>query len=154
MRRTTAAGTFKGGVMRFLLRMAFWLTVILVLLPSGGSQPAPKVDVSAIDAMSAAKATVTDMRSFCERQPDACTVGSQAAVAIGHRAQAGAKMLYEYLNEHLGPHDTGTVVNTATGKAVPLPMPRPSQHTLTPADLAPAWRGPQPRKEARGDRPA
>ena len=88
--------------MRFLLRMAFWLTVILALLPSGGSQPMPKLTVSAIDAMLAAKATVTDMGSFCERQPDACTVGSQAAVAIGHRAQAGAKMLYEYFNEHVG----------------------------------------------------
>jgi Family of unknown function (DUF5330) len=140
--------------MRFLLRMAFWLTVILALLPSGGSQPTPKVNVSAIDAMWAAKATVTDMRSFCERQPDACTVGSQAAVAIGHRAQAGAKMLYEYLNEQLGSHDTGTAADAATDKAVPMPTARPSQHTLSPTDLAPAWRGPQPRKEARSDRPA
>jgi hypothetical protein len=131
--------------MRFLLRMAFWLTVVLVLLPSGGSQPTPNVNVSALDAMSAAKATVTDMRSFCERQPDACTVGSQAAVAIGHRAQAGAKMLYEYLNEHLGPNDTGTVASAATGKAVPLPTARPSQHTLSPIDVSSAWRGPQPR---------
>jgi Family of unknown function (DUF5330) len=126
--------------MRFLLRMAFWLTVILALLPSGGSQPTPKLNVSAIDAMWAAKATVTDVRSFCERQPDACTVGSQAAVTIGHRAQAGAKMLYEYLNEHLGAHDTGMPVNAAPGKAVPMPTARPSQHTLSSADLAPAWR--------------
>jgi hypothetical protein len=138
--------------MRFLLRMAFWLTVILVMLPSGGSQPTPTVNVSALDAMSAAKATVTDMRSFCERQPEACTIGSQTAVALGHRAQAGAKMLYEYLNEHLGPSDTGTVGNT--GKMVPLPPAKPSQHTLSPNDLTAPWRGPQPRKEARGDRPA
>jgi hypothetical protein len=131
--------------MRFLLRMAFWLTVILVMLPSGGSQPTPKVNVSAIDAMSAAKATVTDMRSFCDRQPEACTIGSQTAVAIGHRAQAGAKMLYEYLNEYLGPSDTGTVPNGASGK---LPPAKPSQHTLSPSDLTPAWRGPQPRKES------
>jgi uncharacterized protein DUF5330 len=137
-------GGLWGWVMRFLLRMAFWLTVILVMLPSGGSQPTPKVNVSAIDAMSAAKATVTDMRSFCDRQPEACTIGSQTAVAIGHRAQAGAKMLYEYLNEHLGPNDTGTVPNTATGKVAPLPPARPSQHTLSPTDLAPTWRGPQP----------
>jgi len=140
--------------MRFLLRMAFWLAVVLVLLPSGGSQPTSKVNVSALDAMSAAKATVTDMRSFCERQPDACIVGSQAAVAIGHRAQAGAKMLYEYLNEHLGPNDTGTIVNAAAGKSVPTPTARPSQQTLSPADLTPAWRGPPPRKEARGEGPA
>ena len=131
--------------MRFLLRMAFWLTVILVMLPSGGSQPTPKVNVSAIEAMSAAKATVSDMRSFCDRQPEACTIGSQTAVALGHRAQAGAKMLYEYLTEYLGPNDTGAVPNGATGKVVPLA--RPSQHTLSPNDLAPAWRGPQPRKD-------
>src|SRR5262247_1447080 len=122
--------------MRFLLRMAFWLTVILALLPSGGSPPTPKLTVSAIDAMLAAKATVTDMGSFCERQPDACTVGSQAAVAIGHRAQAGAKMLYEYLNEQLGPQPADAV--GSTGKA--------SQHTLTATDLEPAWRGHQPHR--------
>ena len=116
--------------MRFLLRMAFWLTVILALLPSGGSQPTPKLNVSAVDAMWAAQATVTDMRSFCERQPDACTVGSQAAVAIGQRAQAGAKMIYEYLTQRLGSHDSGSPVNAAAGKAVPLPTARPSQHTL------------------------
>jgi hypothetical protein len=133
--------------MRFLLRMAFWLTVILALLPSGGSQPTPTINVSALEAMSAAKATVTDMGSFCGRQPDACSVGSQAAVAIGHRAQAGAKMLYDYFNEHFGSQDAGTTANAANGTALPLPTPRPSQHTLSPADLAPGWRGPQSRKE-------
>ena len=140
--------------MRFLLRMAFWLTLVLALLPSGGSQPTPNLNVSAGEAMSAAKATVSDMGSFCERQPEACVVGSQAAVAIGQRAQAGAKMIYEYVNERFGARDVGTTENAATGKAVPLPPVRPSQHTLSPADLAPAWRGPQPRREARGDGPA
>jgi len=123
--------------------MAFWLSVVLVLLPSGGSQSTPKVNVSAVDAMSAATATVADMRGFCERQPDACVVGSQAAVALGHRAQAGAKMLYEYLNAHFG---------NEAGKGVPVPAARPSQQTLVPSDLAPAWRG--PRKEARAEGPA
>jgi len=130
--------------MWFLLRMAFWLGVILVLLPSGGSQPTPKAQVSATDAVSAAKAAVVDMRQFCERQPDVCVVGSQAAVTIGHRAQAGAKMLYEFLNEQLGPGETGTVTATAATSAA-----KRSQHTLTPTDLAPAWRGPQPRPDPR-----
>jgi Family of unknown function (DUF5330) len=127
--------------MRFLLRMAFWLTVILALLPSGGSQPTPKLNVSATDAMSAAKATVTDVQSFCERQPDACSLGSQAAVAIGQRAQAGAKMLYDYLNQHLGSRGTGAA-NGAAAEATPLPVARPSQHTLSPNDLAPTWHPP------------
>jgi Family of unknown function (DUF5330) len=144
---------FRGLPMRFLLRMAFWLTAILALLPSGGSQPAPKVNVSAGEAMSAAQATVSDMGSFCERQPNACSVGSQAAAAIGQRAQAGAKMLYEYFNERFGARDAGPHEGASAGNTVPLPPSRPSQHTLSPNDLAPTWRGPQPRKEARGDRP-
>jgi hypothetical protein len=124
--------------MRFLLRLAFWLAVVLVLLPSAGSQPAPKSQVGATEAMSAAKAAMSDMRAFCDRQPEACVIGSQAAITIGHRAQAGAKMLYEFLNEQLGPQDTGAV----NRKIAP-----PSQHTLTHDDMAPPWRGPQPRKE-------
>jgi hypothetical protein len=123
--------------------MAFWLTVILVLLPSGGSQPTPKVNVSASDAVSAAGATVSDMKQFCGRQSEACAIGSQVAVAIGHRAQAGARMLYEFLNAQRGPNDTGAIGKAVAGKAA-----GPSQHTLTAADLAPAWRGP-PHREAR-----
>jgi hypothetical protein len=122
--------------MRFLLRVAFWLGVVLVLLPSAGTQPTPKTQVGTAEAVSAARAAVEDLRSFCDRQPDACSVGSQAAVAIGHRAQAGAKMLYEFLNEQLGPQPSDAV--GSTGKV--------SQQTLTPADLEPAWRGQLPHR--------
>ena len=122
--------------MWFLFKMAFWLGLVLVLLPSGGSQPTPKMQVNAFDAMSAAKAAVSDMRQFCERQPDACVVGGQTAVALGQRAQVGAKMLYEFLNEQLGSNEAGV---TAT---IPAPPAKSSQHTLTPADLAPARRSP------------
>jgi hypothetical protein len=75
------------------------------------------------------------MSHFCERQPDACAVGSQAALTLGQRAQAGAKMLYEFLSEQLGPNETGSI-SAAKG------VPTTSQSTLTPADLQPAWRGP------------
>jgi hypothetical protein len=162
--------------MRFLLRMAFWLGVIVVLLPRGESAPASNAQVSATDAMSAATATVGDMRQFCERQPEACTVGSQAAVAIEERAKAGAKRLYEILNERLSANETDRIITATSAKnakPVPLPTARPSQHgsqttsrnasqnppqstsqnTLTPADAAPAWQGPPPRKDPR-ERPA
>jgi hypothetical protein len=122
--------------MRFLLRMAFWLGVVLVLLPSAGTESTPKVQVGTVEAVSAARAAVGDLRNFCDRQPEACTVGSHAAVVIGHRAQAGAKMLYEFLNEQLGPQAPDAV--GSTGKA--------PQQTLTPTDLEPAWRGHQPHR--------
>jgi hypothetical protein len=75
--------------MRFLFRMGFWLTVVLILLPSGGSQTNSNTLVNASDALSAAKATVTDARSFCARQPEACTIGSQAALALGRPSCSG-----------------------------------------------------------------
>jgi hypothetical protein len=135
--------------MRFLFRMMFWLTIVLVLLPSVGSQTTSSGIVSAGDAVSAAKAAVTDMRSFCERQTEACTVGSHAAALLGHRAQAGAKMLYDYLTERFGEGDSEASRNPASGNSLAQGAGR---DTLLPADLVPAWRGPRPRKEARLDR--
>jgi len=143
--------------MFFLLRMTFWLGLVLILLPIGSAQRSPSGgEVSASEAISAASATVGDLRGFCGRQPDACTVGSQVATAIGYRAQAGAKMLYEALSEAMAPRETGSVGNSASrnasgskAAAEKSAAERPSQSTLTPADLVPAWRGPPARKDAR-----
>jgi hypothetical protein len=138
--------------MFFLLRMAFWLSVVLILLPSGSAQrETPASQVGASDAISAASATVGDLRQFCTRQPDACTVGSQVATTLGYKAQAGAKMLYDFLTEALAPHETGSLASGtgqrgAIGKAA---LEKASQNTLTPTDLAPAWRGPPARKDAK-----
>src|ERR1700720_4423048 len=108
--------------MFFLLRMAFWLSVVLVLLPSGGSQrtataSAPSTELGAVEAVSAASATVSDMRGFCARQPEACAVGSQAAVAFGQRAQAGARMVYDFINERAG--QTGSIAPKTTRVRAP-----------------------------------
>ncbi len=138
--------------MFFLIRMAFWLSVVLVLLPSGGAKQtvsAPRSDIGAVEAVSAASATVSDMSHFCARQPDACAVGSQAAIAFGQRAQAGAKLVYEFLNERMAPQETGSIARKPGTSSAALA--KPSQHTLTPTDLAPAWRG--PRKDAHNNRP-
>ena len=152
------------GVMFFLLRMAFWLSIVLILLPTGTSQQVPANSVGATDAISAASATVGDLRQFCTRQPDACTVGSHVATVLGYKAQAGAKMLYGFLTDSMATKDgvkdkdSGSPTGTAGhfGKADldkpamdPAAFNRASQNTLAPADLAPAWRGPAPRKDAK-----
>jgi hypothetical protein len=134
--------------MFFLLRITFWLCVVFALLPTGGTKQddkaqAQKSDISAVEAFSAAAATVSDMRHFCERQPDACTVGSQAAVAFGQRAQAGAHMVYEFINERLVPQETGSVASRPTGTKTAMPTAKPSQNTLTPNDIVTPWRAPQ-----------
>ena len=132
----------------FLVRMTFWFCVVLVLLPSGAPQPAPQAQVGVGEAISAAKAAVDDVRQFCDRQPEACTVGSSAAVTLRHRAQAGVKMIYELLTERLGPNETGS---TSAGMSAGAPgaLTAPSRDTLTPSDLAPLWRGPQTHRTSR-----
>jgi Family of unknown function (DUF5330) len=132
--------------MFFLLRMAFWLGLVLILLPSGSSHQPPASQVGASDAISAASATVGDLRQFCARQPDACTVGSHVATELGYRAQAGARMLYEFLTKKLKPNDAGSAsgsVSRPIGSTADA-----SQNTLAPADLVAPWRGPAPRKDA------
>jgi hypothetical protein len=122
--------------MFFLLRAAFWLGLVLVLLPSSATKPISSVPSSAGDALSAAGAAISDMRQFCARQPDVCAVGGQAAIAFDQQARAGAKMLYELLNDRT--RSTEPPRNNRSA----------SQSTLKPADRSPAWRGP-PRKDTK-----
>jgi hypothetical protein len=136
--------------MRFLLKLAFWLTIVVLLLPSDrGQQGAPSPQIGTGDAVSATGAALSDMRQFCVRQPDACAVGSQALTQFGYKAQAGAKMLYEFLADRVGREAARDATGTLAAGAH-----RPSQNTLTPADLALPWRGPPSRKDADARRPA
>ena len=142
-----------GRVMFFLLRMAFWLGVVCVLLPSGSKSPSQDANIDATQAVTLASAAVSDARGFCERQPDACVVGGKVAVAIGHKAEAGARTIYEFITSKLNE-------NSASGDkpaAKTVPVSAPGQGTLTANDLQPAWHAPvplPPRREARAGRPA
>ncbi len=141
--------------MFFLLRTAFWLTIVLILLPTGQSQPKSAASpVGPAEAVSAATAAVSDMSQFCDRQPEACVVGSHAVVVLGQRAQAGAKMLYEFLSERIGPNETGSIAADPSVRPARGTVIKDSRHTLTPADLRAPWRGPQPRREAERRHPA
>jgi Family of unknown function (DUF5330) len=135
--------------MFFLLRMAFWLGLVLILLPTGsGTQNTAHNNVGAAQAITAASETVHDLRGFCAREPNACTVGTELASTMGHRARAGAKMLYDLLSEAMSPNETGSLgdAEAARGSAA---LPRDSENTLTPADLAPAWRAPRSQQASR-----
>jgi hypothetical protein len=127
--------------MFFLLRLAFWLGLVLVLLPrdkTPGSEKLPQIGAS--EAVSAATAAVSDMSQFCKRQPAACEVGGEAAVALGQRAQGGARMLYHIITDKRAPDHTGSIGAVEQIEAASLDAaPR---DTLTPEDLAVVWRNP------------
>jgi len=159
-----------GGVMFFLVRMAFWLGVVCVLLPSGTpSTTAQDGQIDAMQAVTVAGAAMSDVRGFCERQPEACVAGSKVAVAIGHKAEAGARTLYELISAKLA--EKPAPADKTAAKLVPastggVQMPQASHGTLTgsvnsgtltAADMAPNWHGPvplPPRREARAGRPS
>src|ERR1700753_171968 len=86
--------------MFFLLRMAFWLGLVLVLLPREKAPDSGKLpQVSVGDAVQAATAAVSDMSQFCKRQPQACEVGGQAATVIRVRAEKAARKIYRWLTD-------------------------------------------------------
>src|ERR1700704_5621406 len=121
----------RGREMFFLLRMAFWLGLVLVLLPREKTPESEKLpQLGASEAVSAASAAVSDMSQFCKRQPAACEVGGQAATVIGQRAQAGARKLYQIITDKRASDHTGSIggvedVEASLAGAVP-------RDTLTP----------------------
>jgi hypothetical protein len=153
----------RGREMFFLLRLAFWLGLVLVLLPrdkTPESEKLPQISVS--EAVQAATAAVSDMSQFCKRQPAACEVGGQAATVIGVRAEQGARKIYQSITdkkpadgdaksidgekkpgaaEKKAPDHTGSI--NGDEDANPVLAESAPHDTLTPDDLAPEWRGVQ-----------
>lgn len=126
--------------MFFLLRMAFWFGLVLMLLPSGGGQHrASTHDTGAADLISATSAAVHDLRGFCAREPDACTVGSQLAADVWYHARACARRLYNFMSGALAERHEGS--SGGSQKQLVRSRTPPSENTLTPTDFAPAWRG-------------
>jgi len=130
--------------MFFLLRMAFWVGLVLVLLPREKTPESDKVpQIGAAEAVQAATAAVQDMTQFCKRQPAACEVGGQAATAIGQRAQDGARKIYKIIidkrapdNDKRAPDHTGSI---GGGGADARSSEAIAHDTLSPNDLLEEW---------------
>jgi len=130
-----------GRGMFFLLRMAFWLGLVLVLLPRDKTPESEKQpQVGASEAVQAATAAVSDMSQFCKRQPAAGEVGGQAATVIGQRAQQGARKLYQIITDKKPPDHTSSIGgNEDIGASLAGMAPR---DTLTVDDLNAEWHVP------------
>lgn len=140
--------------MFFLLRMAFWLCVVCVLLPGRGATTTD-ANIDTASAISAASAAVSDMRGFCERQPDACVVGGKVAVALTHKAEAGARTIYDFvtnrINDPAAPDSAPRAADTRTTSA------QADRGTLTETDMVTPWRAAvpmPPRRDQRVARPS
>ena len=96
--------------MGFLIRMAFWFSLVLLALPLGATDDG-SVGVSPIQAFFAAKAAVGDVAGICKRKPDVCEVGKAAMHTIGVRARESARIAYEMLEQGTSSEPTPDAVD-------------------------------------------
>ena len=79
--------------MGFLIRMAFWFSLVLLALPLGiGPGEDGQQSVGPLQALFAAREAVGDIAGLCERKPDVCETGKSAMYTITVRAKETAKI--------------------------------------------------------------
>ena len=118
----------------FLLRSAFWLTLVILLIPADPQTgDAPRVTM--INAIVAVRATVADLSGFCGRNPDVCATGSAAFELVADKTGDGIEMVTRFLTGEDGP-DVGPVeIAMAPG------TPGGTRGTLSTDDIALPWQG-------------
>ncbi len=114
--------------MLFLLRVAFWILVICLLLPG---QPRDNRRL-----LSSAERTVNDFRGFCERNPEVCEDARVMMTSMLTRLKIGAETMQTWLQQD------GTKGTEAGGMFSEQPAPvtqPPVKGTGEPLQAAPKW---------------
>ncbi|MEQ1611290.1 MAG: DUF5330 domain-containing protein [Hyphomicrobiaceae bacterium] len=126
----------------FILRAAFGLAVVVMLLPTDEAQQA-KVAGSA-------GAAVERAASYCERNPATCAAGAELWATFLKKAEFGAKLAGNMIQDYMkGNSRTAAAEGDRPQPLDPSHRPQPSparviepgRGTLAPSDMAPAWRG-------------
>jgi uncharacterized protein DUF5330 len=126
--------------MFFLIRTAFWLMIIILLLPTDEQQRS--------EVLGTAQAAVNDVTTFCDRNPETCAKGKDAFAVFVQKAQFGARLLMDFIQDRTGNGDNATAsMPESEAEAAPEPASfdmSGSQDTLVPEDREEAWSGPDP----------
>lgn len=77
----------------FLIRLAFWVALIVVLLPSDKERQARLYQTAADSVHRAA--------TFCERNADLCEKGSKHWAVFRTKLEFGAKLVFDLASERL-----------------------------------------------------
>jgi hypothetical protein len=148
-----------------LIRTILLLTGVGVLLPAppeDAAAPKPVVaeQVSTLEMLSSASSALTDMGSFCIRQPGVCQTATYVAGRLEAKAKYSARLIYEWASDATSDptlpvrsqEATGVdMLNTGTMQlALSSPEKKKSQSTLKLEDVIPEWRGPAEAKKKEG----
>ena len=124
--------------MLFLIRTAFWLMIIVLLLPTDAQQRS--------EVYGTAQAAVNDVVTFCDRNPETCARGKDAFSVFVQKAQFGARMLMDLINgrtksgeEEAPSSETQLLFEPPSFDVSASPA---SQDTLNAEDREEAWSGP------------
>jgi hypothetical protein len=75
-----------------LLKMIFWLTLVVIMLPDNKER-------SANAAYNTAKAVYSDTLTFCDRHPQTCIQNRHVANEIGTKAKRGIRTVADAIRE-------------------------------------------------------
>lgn len=117
----------------FLIRTAFWLTLIILLLPTN-EQDQRKI-------YGTAEAAIKDLRTFCVRNPGVCEKSGDAFDVFAQKAQFGARMLMDFVSDSAS-SDPVETASVEKDRKLPTFFRSDSQNTLTADDKQPNWSGP------------
>jgi len=115
----------------FLIRTAFWLTLVILLLPTNEQDQR--------NVYGTAQAAVKDLKTFCSRNPGVCEKSGDAFDIFAQKARFGAKMVMDFVADASA---EGTGKDADQPRRFPTLFNRDSQNTLTEDDKEPSWFGP------------
>ncbi|MET0748024.1 MAG: DUF5330 domain-containing protein [Rhizobium sp.] len=130
--------------MWFLIKTAFWFSLVLVLLPVFSSSSTTRTEnnpqVQVGDAVTAATGVFQYVTSLCSEKPDVCVKGGATLTALGYRAREGALVAYEMLDHQLSgkPGDKTAAGATEAGKQQVASVASEIDPTLQPMPPKPA----------------
>lgn len=144
-----------------IFRTIIVLTGTAILMPSPPDQDQQAIGVAQADAVmpglvATAAQTVSDMASFCSRQPGVCETAGYIAHKMEAKAKYSVRLIYEWANESNvapeAPHGieeaAADPITTGSAPGLRLAAAQDGQSTLKLEDLIPEWRGPATSKKS------
>lgn len=101
--------------MGFLIKVTFWLGLVLVLIPYNDGSAGE--NVGPLQVLHTAGEVARDFSGLCERKPDTCQSGKAILRTIGVRAREGARIAYEALDKNLVEDEAGMTTGSVTQPA-------------------------------------
>jgi hypothetical protein len=92
--------------MGFLIKVGFWLGLVLVLLPrtDGDTKQAAEA-VGPFEVLHTASAIIGDFAGICERRPDVCDSAGAILRTVGIRAREGAAIAITAISDARKPDE-------------------------------------------------